>query len=55
MNHLLPLVVAVPLFGAALLVAGGRRLPRVAAETVGVAVAADASPAGAAFSAIGTE
>lgn len=40
MNHLLPLLVAVPLLGAALLVAGGRRLPRVAAETVGVSVAA---------------
>ncbi|GAA3836016.1 complex I subunit 5 family protein [Streptomyces phyllanthi] len=40
MKHLLPLVVAVPLLGAALLVAGGRRLPRVVAETVGCAVAA---------------
>ncbi|MDX3245040.1 complex I subunit 5 family protein [Streptomyces sp. ME18-1-4] len=40
MNHLLPLLVAVPLLGAALLVAGGRRLPRVAAESVGCAVSA---------------
>ncbi|POX46185.1 complex I subunit 5 family protein [Streptomyces sp. Ru72] len=35
MNHLLPLLVAVPLLGAALLVACGRRLPRVVAESVG--------------------
>ncbi|PWI13777.1 NADH-quinone oxidoreductase subunit D [Streptomyces sp. Act143] len=40
MNDLLPLLVAVPLLGAALLVAGGRRLPRVAAETTGCAVSA---------------
>ncbi|MFE3521132.1 complex I subunit 5 family protein [Streptomyces sp. NPDC059161] len=40
MNHLLPLVVALPLLGAAALVAAGRRLPRVAAETIGCAVAA---------------
>ncbi|MFB7596604.1 complex I subunit 5 family protein [Streptomyces sp. NPDC056160] len=32
MHHLLPLLPAVPLLGAALLVAGGRRLPRPAAE-----------------------
>jgi multicomponent Na+:H+ antiporter subunit D len=38
MHHLLPLLVAVPLLGAALLVAGGRRLPRVVAESVGCAV-----------------
>ncbi|GAA2422777.1 complex I subunit 5 family protein [Streptomyces mauvecolor] len=40
MNQLLPLVVAVPMLGAAALVAAGRRLPRVAAESVGCAVAA---------------
>ncbi|MFF7162220.1 complex I subunit 5 family protein [Streptomyces sp. NPDC008086] len=38
MNGLLPLLVAVPLLGAALLVAGGRRVPRVLAESVGCAV-----------------
>ncbi|MFF3392011.1 complex I subunit 5 family protein [Streptomyces sp. NPDC002669] len=32
MSRLLPLLVAVPLFGAALLVAAGRRLPRLPAE-----------------------
>ncbi|MET8448138.1 proton-conducting transporter membrane subunit [Streptomyces sp. NPDC005209] len=37
MHHLLPLLVALPLLGAALLVAGGRRLPRRAAETIGCA------------------
>ncbi|MGW7203204.1 complex I subunit 5 family protein [Streptomyces sp. NPDC054837] len=40
MNDLLPLLVAVPLLGAALLVAGGRRLPRVVAESTGCAVSA---------------
>ncbi|MBZ4019288.1 complex I subunit 5 family protein [Streptomyces purpurogeneiscleroticus] len=40
MNHLLPLAVVVPLLGAALLVAGGRFVPRVVAEAVGGAVAA---------------
>ncbi|MFI5683359.1 complex I subunit 5 family protein [Streptomyces sp. NPDC051636] len=40
MHHLLPLLVAVPLLGAALLVATGRRLPRLAAETAGCAVSA---------------
>ncbi|MEU1271598.1 complex I subunit 5 family protein [Streptomyces sp. NPDC005799] len=40
MNDLLPLLVAVPLLGAALLVAVGRRLPRVAAESAGCAVSA---------------
>ncbi|MFE4581445.1 complex I subunit 5 family protein [Streptomyces chartreusis] len=40
MNGLLPLLVAVPLCGAALLVAGGRRVPRVLAESVGCAVSA---------------
>ncbi|MFD9820160.1 complex I subunit 5 family protein [Streptomyces violascens] len=40
MNQLLPLVVAVPMLGAAALVAAGRRLPRVAAESIGCAVAA---------------
>ncbi|MFF2518609.1 complex I subunit 5 family protein [Streptomyces sp. NPDC058086] len=40
MHHLLPVLVAVPLLGAALLVAGGHRLPRVVAETVGCAFAA---------------
>ncbi|GAB2980176.1 hypothetical protein GCM10023080_052330 [Streptomyces pseudoechinosporeus] len=39
-NHLLPLLVAVPLLGAALLVAGGRRLPRAWAESAGCAVSA---------------
>ncbi|MFF8423621.1 complex I subunit 5 family protein [Streptomyces sp. NPDC016566] len=38
MHHLLPLLFAVPLLGAALLVATGRRLPRVVAETTGCAV-----------------
>ncbi|MFF4488107.1 complex I subunit 5 family protein [Streptomyces sp. NPDC001544] len=38
MHHLLPLLVAVPLLGAALLIATGRRLPRVVAEAVGCAV-----------------
>ncbi|MEU6549511.1 complex I subunit 5 family protein [Streptomyces sp. NPDC046915] len=38
MHRLLPLLVAVPLLGAALLVATGRRLPRLAAETVACAV-----------------
>lgn len=38
MHHLLPLLVAVPLLGAALLVAGGRRLPRVVVESVACAV-----------------
>ncbi|MEU9101974.1 complex I subunit 5 family protein [Streptomyces sp. NPDC048361] len=40
MNHLLPLVVALPLLGAATLVAAGRGLPRVAAELIGCSVAA---------------
>ncbi|MBT1089947.1 complex I subunit 5 family protein [Streptomyces sp. Tu102] len=40
MNDLLPLLVAVPLCGAALLIAGGRRVPRVLAESVGCAVSA---------------
>ncbi|MDQ0597079.1 multicomponent Na+:H+ antiporter subunit D [Streptomyces canus] len=40
MNDLLPLLVAVPLLGAALLVTGGRRLPRVVAESTGCAVCA---------------
>ncbi|WP_409467686.1 complex I subunit 5 family protein [Streptomyces sp. HC307] len=39
MHHLLPLLVAVPLLGAAALVAAGRRLPRVVAETAGCLVA----------------
>lgn len=38
MHHLLPLLAAVPLLGAAVLVATGRHLPRRAAETVGCAV-----------------
>ncbi|MGW8377571.1 complex I subunit 5 family protein [Streptomyces sp. ODS28] len=53
---LLPLLVAVPLLGAALLVAAGRRLPRVVCETVGCAVAAaTAALAVAALSALGPE
>ncbi|MFE5812465.1 complex I subunit 5 family protein [Streptomyces sp. NPDC056479] len=40
MNDLLPLLVAVPLLGAALLVAAGRFLPRVLAESLGCAVSA---------------
>ncbi|MFJ7073955.1 complex I subunit 5 family protein [Streptomyces sp. NPDC098781] len=40
MNDLLPLLVAVPLLGAALLVTGGRVLPRVLAESLGCAVSA---------------
>jgi multicomponent Na+:H+ antiporter subunit D len=38
--RLLPLVVVVPLLGAAVLAAGGRRLPRVASDSVSVAFAA---------------
>lgn len=38
--RLLPLVVAVPLFGAAVLVAAGRRLPRLASDVLGCAFAA---------------
>ncbi|GGV14205.1 hypothetical protein GCM10010260_61700 [Streptomyces filipinensis] len=38
MHHLLPLLVAVPLLGAALLVAVGHRLPRIAAEITGFVV-----------------
>lgn len=38
MHHLLPLLVAIPLLGAALLVAVGRRLPRIAAEITGFVV-----------------
>ncbi|MFD3585380.1 complex I subunit 5 family protein [Streptomyces sp. NPDC058683] len=40
MHHLLPLLVAVPLLGATLLVAGGRRLHRVLAESLACAVCA---------------
>ncbi|MGI5400801.1 complex I subunit 5 family protein [Streptomyces sp. CA-135486] len=40
MNRLLPMVVALPLLGSALLVAAGRRLPRLVAEAIGGAVAA---------------
>lgn len=40
MNNLLPLLVAVPLLGAAVLVAAGRRVPRVLADSVGCAVSA---------------
>ncbi|MET9788623.1 complex I subunit 5 family protein [Streptomyces canus] len=40
MDASLPLLVAVPLLGAALLVAGGRLMPRLVAETVGCAVSA---------------
>ncbi|MFJ6087775.1 complex I subunit 5 family protein [Streptomyces sp. NPDC092369] len=40
MHHLLPVLVAVPLLGATLLVAGGRHLSRVAAETVSCVFAA---------------
>jgi multicomponent Na+:H+ antiporter subunit D len=44
--RLLPLVVAVPLLGAAVLVAVGRRLPRVASDVLGCAIAAvTAAPA----------
>ncbi|MGD6740652.1 complex I subunit 5 family protein [Streptomyces sp. BH106] len=39
MNQLLPLVVALPLLGAALLVALGRVLPRVAADSIAATVA----------------
>ncbi|MFF9623423.1 complex I subunit 5 family protein [Streptomyces griseosporeus] len=38
MHHLIPLLVALPLLGAGLLVGGGRRLPRPAAETIACAV-----------------
>ncbi|MEU0005195.1 complex I subunit 5 family protein [Streptomyces sp. NPDC006314] len=38
MHHLLPLLVAIPLLGAALLVATGRRLPRIAVEITGFVV-----------------
>lgn len=40
MHHLLPVLVAVPLLGATLLVAAGRRLSRAVAETTGCFVAA---------------
>ncbi|MFF8990737.1 complex I subunit 5 family protein [Streptomyces sp. NPDC014983] len=40
MHHLLPLLVAVPLLGAALLAAAGRGLPRPAAELAGLVVSA---------------
>ncbi|MEU9243553.1 complex I subunit 5 family protein [Streptomyces sp. NPDC048385] len=40
MHHLLPLLVAVPLLGATLLVAAGRRLPRLVAESLACAVCA---------------
>ncbi|MET9529205.1 complex I subunit 5 family protein [Streptomyces sp. NPDC006649] len=40
LNQLLPLIVALPLTGAVVLVAAGRRLPRIAAEVVGAAFAA---------------
>jgi multicomponent Na+:H+ antiporter subunit D len=40
MNELLPLIVAAPLVGAALLVALGRRVPRRIAETLGIVFAA---------------
>ncbi|GAX57995.1 complex I subunit 5 family protein [Streptomyces olivochromogenes] len=40
MHHLLPVLVAVPLLGATVLVACGQRLPRVVAETLGCAFAA---------------
>ncbi|MDT0612576.1 complex I subunit 5 family protein [Streptomyces lancefieldiae] len=40
MHHLLPLLVAVPLLGAALLAAGGRVVPRFVAESVACAVSA---------------
>lgn len=39
MHHLLPLLVAVPLLGAALLAAGGRLVPRFVAESAACAVA----------------
>ncbi|GAO11802.1 putative Na(+)/H(+) antiporter subunit D [Streptomyces lydicamycinicus] len=39
-DRILPLIVAVPLFGAALLVGAGRRLPRSAAEVLGCLFAA---------------
>ncbi|WP_432169186.1 complex I subunit 5 family protein [Streptomyces sp. 1222.5] len=38
MHHLLPLLVAIPLLGAAFLVVAGRRLPRIAAEITGLVV-----------------
>ncbi|MEV6112665.1 complex I subunit 5 family protein [Streptomyces sp. NPDC052109] len=38
MHHLLPLLVAIPLLGAAVLVAVGRHLPRTAAEVTGLVV-----------------
>ncbi|MBZ6474268.1 complex I subunit 5 family protein [Streptomyces griseocarneus] len=40
MDRLLPLIVVVPLLGAAVLVGAGRRMPRLAAETVACACAA---------------
>jgi multicomponent Na+:H+ antiporter subunit D len=40
MNHLLPLLAAVPLLGAGVLVVCGRLLPRVVAESTGCAVSA---------------
>ncbi|MFF0223859.1 complex I subunit 5 family protein [Streptomyces sp. NPDC004629] len=43
MHHLLPLLTAVPLLGAAVLVATGRRLPRLAAESTACAVSGGAA------------
>lgn len=40
MHHLIPLLAALPLLGAGLLIAVGRRLPRPAAETIGCLVSA---------------
>ncbi|WP_239073978.1 complex I subunit 5 family protein [Streptomyces sp. SID10853] len=40
LNELLPLIVALPLVGAVVLVAAGRRLPRIAAEGIAAAFAA---------------
>ncbi|KUF12971.1 complex I subunit 5 family protein [Streptomyces silvensis] len=40
MSRLLPLIVALPLFGAAVLVAAGRGLPRIGAEILGCVFAA---------------
>ncbi|QPP10880.1 NADH dehydrogenase [Streptomyces bathyalis] len=40
MSRLLPLVVVVPMLGAAVLAAGGRRLPRIASDSLGVFFAA---------------
>ncbi|MFI9722033.1 complex I subunit 5 family protein [Streptomyces sp. NPDC052396] len=54
MGRMLPLIVAVPLLGAALLVSTGRRMPRPVAETLACACAAVSTALGLALLARGT-